>query len=81
MDLTNVAERLEIRFGLGSNPALRKALYLRLERIVDEQGERACRVIAEAAVDAQGKREPGRYFCRAVMARLYERGIIVIKDF
>lgn len=34
MDLTRIAERLQVRFGLGSNPNLRLALYRRLERVI-----------------------------------------------
>lgn len=76
MDLQGVCERLVRRFGLGTKPELRKALYMRLERIVEEEGEPAYLVIATAAADANGKDDPGRYFSKVVMLRLMERGII-----
>lgn len=76
MDLEHVCERLTRRFGLGSRPELRKALYQRLERIVEEEGEPAYLVIATAAADADGKEDPGRYFSKVVMLRLMERGVI-----
>lgn len=76
MDLTNVAERLERRFGLGTRPDLRRSLYRRLSDLVEQEGEAAYHVIASAAADATGKDNPGRYFAHVVMTRLMERRII-----
>ncbi len=76
MDMENLAERLGKRFGMGTRPELRKALYQRLEDLVEREGEPAYLVIATAAADADGKREPGRYFAHVVMLRLMERGIL-----
>lgn len=80
MDMTNVATRLETKFGLGTRPDLRKALYARLEHLVEEYGDRAYVAIASAAADAVGKENPGRYFARVVMLRLYERHVIQTED-
>ncbi len=76
MDMENIAERLEKRFGTGTRPELRKALYQRLAHLVEEEGEPAYVVIASAAADSEGKSSPGRYFSHVVMLRLMERGII-----
>ena len=81
MDMTDVAHRLELKFGLGTRPDLRKALYKRLEQVIGEQGERAYVAVASAAADAIGKENPGRYFARVVILRLYERGILESQDF
>lgn len=80
MDFTNIAERLERRFGCGTRPELRKALYQRLAHLIEEEGEPAYIVIASAAADAEGKTNPGRYFAHVVMLRLMERGIIDAPD-
>lgn len=74
MDITRIAERLEVRFGCGSDPGLRRALYRRLERLVSERGEPACNLIAEVAADAVGKSDSGRYFAYSVVRRLREHG-------
>jgi len=76
MDMHDVAARLEQRFGLGTRPELRKALYQRLEHVIETEGEPAYVVVASAAADAAGKENPGRYFAHVVMLRLMERGII-----
>lgn len=76
MDMENVAERLKIRFGLGTRPDLRKSLYERLERLVTEEGAPAYCVVASVAADAAGKTNPGRYFAHVVMVRLQERGFL-----
>lgn len=81
MDMTNVAARLERKFGLGSRPTVRAAFYERLEQLVDEHGERAYVAIASAAADAIGKEDPGRYFTRVATLRLRERGLLQIPDF
>ncbi len=82
MDMSDIAERLESRFGLGSRPELRQRLYRDLESRVyeGEQGERVFEVIASVAADAVGKRDPGRYFAYVVQRRLAERGMIPAKE-
>lgn len=76
MDMENIAQRLERRFGLGTRADLRKALYQRLEKLCEDEGEPAYLVIATAAADSEGKNNPGRYFAHVVMLRLMERGIV-----
>lgn len=76
MDMEHIAERLVKKFGLGTRPELRKALYERLEKLVAEEGECAYLVIASTAADAEGKENPGRYFAHVVMIRLVERGVL-----
>lgn len=76
MDLTRIAERLEVRFGLGTQPHLRQALYRRLERLIAEKGEGPYLVVSECAADAIGKQDAGRYFAYSVVRRLRERGFL-----
>jgi hypothetical protein len=71
--MTHIADRLERRFGLGTNPQARQALYRRLAEAVDDIGEPAYQVVASAAADSLGKDDPGRYFARVVTLRMYER--------
>lgn len=71
-----ISERLVRRFGLGSNPELRRALYRRLEMMVVEQGEPMYRIVATAAGDADGKQDPGRWFAKVVCIRIRESGLI-----
>lgn len=75
-DAQDIAERLERRFGLGTRRELRKALYLRLGALCEQEGEPAYVVIATAAADAAKAREPGKYFSCVVMRRLMERKIL-----
>lgn len=78
MDCSEVVDRLTRRFGMGSKPELRKALYERLGRIVEdgEVGEEALHIISTVAADSVGKRTPAQYFAWVVMRRLMDRGII-----
>lgn len=78
MDMSQIAERLERKFGLGTRPDLRRALFQKLEKLVEEQGEHAYVVIASVAVDSEGKENPGRYFCRVVLLRLQERHVLAV---
>ena len=81
MDMSDIAVRLERKFGLGTRPELRRRLFTRLEDLVEDVGEPAYVCIASAAADAEGKDHPGHYFCRVVTTRLKERGIVSIPDF
>lgn len=80
MDMSEIAKRLEDRFGLGSRPDLRRRLYEQLEDLVyaapADEGQRAYEVIAGVASDAVGKSEPGRYFAHVVKLRLVEKGLL-----
>lgn len=80
MDMSNIAERLEAKFGTGSRPELRRALYQRLEKCVEEHGQAAYRILAVTAADSLGKKNPGRYFAHVVMARLHETGILTVPE-
>lgn len=79
-DAHDIVERLTRRFGLGSRPELRKALYERLGELCEAEGERAYHIIATAVADAVGKRNPSGYFCFVVMRRLIDRGVIPAKE-
>jgi hypothetical protein len=76
--IDTISARLERRFGLGSRPELRRALYRRLEELCNDEsiGERVYRVVAEVAADAAGKTKPGNYFSYVVCERLKERSLI-----
>lgn len=76
MDLSRIAERLEARFGTGSNPDLRRALYRRLERLIASEGEECYIIISTVAADAVGKRDSGKYFSFSVVRRLREHGYL-----
>lgn len=75
-NLTAIADRLRARFGSGTDSRMREALYSKLEQIVNLHGEAAYVVVATAAADAAGKHHPDRYFCKVVMTRLREKGIV-----
>ena len=81
MDMSNVAVRLQRRFGSGTRPELRMNLYKRLENLVTECGSSAYATICEVAQDAGSKENPGRYFAKVVMLRLKERGFIALTEF
>jgi hypothetical protein len=66
-------------FGWGSNKKLRHLCYVRIAwacATPGQRGELAVRITSEAMVEARNKREPGRWFCRAVIARLEEAQIL-----
>jgi len=80
VDMSDVSRRLELRFGLGTRPDLRKSLYDRLQVLIDREGPEAYRIVASVAVDAEGKRNPGRYFAKVVVLRLTERGVLAMPE-
>lgn len=75
----DIVERLVRRFPPSSKPELRLALYERLGRMceAEESGEQVYHIIAAAAADAQGKRDPGRYFAHVVILRLREADLLL----
>ena len=81
MDMSNVADRLQARFGGGSRPDLRRKLYQNLEALCnledEDESRRAYEVIAGVAADAVGKKDPGHYFAFVVQRRLREKGFFV----
>lgn len=71
----SVSSRLQSKFGLGDTPSKRKELYRKLESLVATGGDRVLDLINECVADSVGRDKPGRYFCRAICARLREAGI------
>ncbi len=67
---STIAARLEERFGLGDDPAKRRALYMRLQRLAEQRGKEAELWIYEAADKAGDARDPGRYFSAAIVRML-----------
>jgi len=78
---TPIATHLERRFGLGSQPALRRRLYERLQLAVEVHGERALKQLQGVAAEAKGARKPDRYFCRAALCRLREMNLLEMDSF
>jgi hypothetical protein len=75
-----VASRLASKFGLGKEPAARRALFAKLEALTEgPRGDIALRCISEAVAQAAGARSPDRYFCRAVVLKLRESGLLAPK--
>jgi hypothetical protein len=70
----SVSSRLELKFGLGQCPQKRRELYRRLELLHKKEGDRVQQIISEAVAQAVGARDPGRYFCKCVVAKLREAG-------
>jgi hypothetical protein len=85
VSIAAVADRLERRFGLGTRPDLRRALYKRLEQLCCEGSpqttERAYQIIGRTASDASVKSDPAHYFARVVLLRLQEAGIVQMPDY
>jgi hypothetical protein len=71
-----LTERLVRRFGWGSIPSKRAKLYARLETLVSAHGDRALSLVGLAAAEAVGRRFPDRYFCKAVVEKLRDAGLI-----
>lgn len=74
---SSITERLTKKFGLGESPLKRKALYQLLEKLHQEHGDEVIRIISEAVAQAVGAREPARYFCRAVKAKIAAAGLSI----
>lgn len=74
---SGIAQRLERKFGLGTNKPARRKLYLMLEAAVEQHGDAAYQAISEAVAQAVAARgDPGRYFARAVKLKLADRGLV-----
>ena len=71
----SVVGRLRRRFGLGDDPKKRMLLYQRLQLLVDRHGEAVLVLISEAAGGAAGKDREGRWFAKAICAKLAEAGL------
>lgn len=70
-----IAARLEQTFGVGDDPERRRLLYRRLENWVEIDGAEAYRVIYDVALRANGARNKGRYFAKAIVAACRQRDI------
>jgi len=75
-----VADRLVRKFGYGQAPGKRRELYVRLERLCKEHGEKGLEVISHAVAQAVGARDPARYFCWVVTRMVREAGLSWSKD-
>lgn len=76
-----IAARLEQALGLGTNPELRRALYVKLEALVNgEKGSEVLEVLDAVVNDAMSKTEPGRYFAYVATRRLQERGLMTDRE-
>lgn len=71
-----LAARLERRFGLGDDRRRRMVLYRRLETLFLQHGQIVWSLCAEAAAQAVGTDSPGRYFSRAIVAKLRDHKIL-----
>lgn len=71
-----LAERLKKRFGLGEDPRKRAVLYRRLETLFIQHGQIVWTLCAEAAAQANGTNNPGRYFCKAILGKLRDNKIV-----
>lgn len=76
----DLPEKLERRFGTGSKPEARRAFYRRLELATEIHGERVWTQLRIVAAECDGKREPGRYFCKTALLRLREAGLLPLAD-
>ncbi len=72
MNPHDLARELEKRFGVGDFPHVRRRLYQRLQRIVQDHGERALFIVACCRDEAANARKPGNWFSSAVTRRLKE---------
>jgi hypothetical protein len=70
----SLVQRLRSKYGLGNNPAKRMALYRKIERLVEQHGDRAYQVVAEANAQAHGLQYADRYFCKTVVCKFKELG-------
>ena len=71
----SLAERLAKRVGYGDNPAKRKALFSRLQKLWLAHREAVEQLVAEAWAQAASARRRDRYFCKAICAKLAESGL------
>jgi hypothetical protein len=71
----SLSQRLTERFGVGQDDSRRRALYIRLELLVERLGWRVEVLVQEAAMMAEGRRDEGRYFARSIVLKLRESGV------
>ncbi len=69
-----ISKRLEVNFGTGDNPALRRKLYIRLQACAVEHGPDCYEAIRSCVAAAAVADYPGKYFCAAVTRELKSLG-------
>jgi hypothetical protein len=80
-----VARQCEQRLGLGEFPLVRRRLFSRLQRVCQQRGDEPLLIVSQVLEEARclkdrrtggeaTKDSKGRYFCKAVVARLSEAG-------
>lgn len=69
---SNLVDRLFALYGPGEREDLRRMLFMRIERLVQIHGQRMMTLVREACISAQGRENPGNYFCRAVRLKIAE---------
>ena len=80
MDMANMAERLERKYGLGTNPDKSRGVYRTCERLSNgPYADQAYKIVCEVAVEADGKNQPGVWFRKTVMLRFREAGLLPTK--
>lgn len=73
-NLQAIYERLVKAFGWGDDKVRRKEFYTNLVRTIGQHGQAVLDLVDEAAQQSVGTADKGRYFCRAVIAKLREKG-------
>jgi len=69
-----IGMRLEKLFALGDNPALRRKLYFRIQKLAIDHGPDCYEAIRSCVASAQSADYPDRYFCTAVTRELKALG-------
>jgi len=71
---SNLPARLEVAFGLGDKPDVRRALYHKLLRLCDQHGTPCYRHVRDVGRTALRKGGRGNWFCAAIVRRLSDCG-------
>jgi hypothetical protein len=78
VDKRELVSRLSREFGMGDCPMARLRCFNRLATLA-EADSRVLAVVRASVVEAKLKRSPGRWFCRAVTARLVELSLVSVE--
>jgi hypothetical protein len=71
-----LSKRLEAEFGLGDQPTLRIALYIRIQLTCQTFGEPALLALREVCQLARRANRPGNYLAFAIVRRFRELGFL-----
>lgn len=71
---------LRTEYGRGEDQVVRERLYRRLASLVTRCDDGCRQEIKQLMLEAKGKGNPGRWFCRAVLLRLGELGYIPTRE-